>query len=330
MEIAIVLTTYENPIGIEESLKSILGQEMFSPKEIILVDSGSSLEVKERLRKLGGSFPNMKIILEEKNLGAGHSRNLGLSRVSSNYVLFMDAGDYLEPDALVTLSSVLGGFAPEIIFFSGYTQDFGRESRSPADFFLGRSLPSGRVVDINDLSLNPLIETKPQAWLKLYSIDFLRRQKLSFQKTLSSNDLSFHVKATLSSREVFILNRNLITYVIGHPHSVSESRKKSVGDLLLALEHSLDFLERLDMDTPGSMSRFLEFCVDVLHWKSSKSSFLQSMKLHWFFYRKLTFPLLRTGHSALSSWKKENVVKLLLILSFTGWGFNRLKYYLQT
>lgn len=324
-EISIVLTTHENLDGIRASIRSIMEQIDYKPSEIILVDSASSESVKERLLEIEDEINNLNLILLDKNRGGGHSRNVGKKEVLGDYVFFMDAGDYIEPDALCKLNRAHKDHKPEIIYFSGYTQIYQSDTRRPADFFLGQKMPTEMLFDVSSVNFNPLLETKPQAWLKLYSVEFLRREQLSFQEISSSNDLAFHVQSTLRCRRALALREYLITYVIDHPHSVSTSKGKSVQDLLSALRESLEFTKEQKNDLLDGTPKFLEFGVDVLHWKSSNSTFSEVMKIHVFAYKQFVLPLVRNRTSIVGLWRPTNILKLLGLLSLSSWPVTRAK-----
>jgi glycosyltransferase involved in cell wall biosynthesis len=65
--------------------------------EIIVVIDGKDDQLQDAIP---GNQSNINVIQSEHNLGAPGARNLGLSRVSGEHVLFLDADDYLRRGAI--------------------------------------------------------------------------------------------------------------------------------------------------------------------------------------------------------------------------------------
>jgi glycosyltransferase involved in cell wall biosynthesis len=77
---------------IGEAIQSVLMQTE-KDIELIIVDDGSTDGTKEFLDDWASQFPNIKIIHNEKNLGAGASRNLGTEAASADIIAITDADD---------------------------------------------------------------------------------------------------------------------------------------------------------------------------------------------------------------------------------------------
>jgi GT2 family glycosyltransferase len=77
----------------------------FKNSEVIVVDNGSTDGTFEVLSQ---SFPQIKLVRSEENLGVCGGRNLGLKHASndSKYILFLDHDIHLEKNALVKLLEV--------------------------------------------------------------------------------------------------------------------------------------------------------------------------------------------------------------------------------
>jgi glycosyltransferase involved in cell wall biosynthesis len=71
--------------------------------EIIVVEDGAY----DDLRKVISGFPNVRLITNKRNLGAAAARNMGLAHVSTPYVIFLDADDYVDSSLLAHLREEL-------------------------------------------------------------------------------------------------------------------------------------------------------------------------------------------------------------------------------
>jgi glycosyltransferase involved in cell wall biosynthesis len=90
---------------IEESVSSVLSQT-FKPKEVIVVDDGSSDKTWDVLKNLGFSLSesqkkSLRYIYKE-NGGVSSARNVGIELSSSEYVALLDSDDEWKPTKLET------------------------------------------------------------------------------------------------------------------------------------------------------------------------------------------------------------------------------------
>ncbi len=100
--ITVIIPTYNSASTIERALKSIIVQSLL-PREIIIIDDSSldnTLEVINAFVKQYSNFLDIRILSTEKNSGAGHSRNIGLTNAKFNMIAFLDSDDTWHPDKL--------------------------------------------------------------------------------------------------------------------------------------------------------------------------------------------------------------------------------------
>ncbi|MEV5320096.1 glycosyltransferase family A protein [Streptomyces sp. NPDC052687] len=75
-----------------------IGQEAL---QVIVVDDGSTDGTAEELERLAGAYPGLISIFKQKNSGGPSTpRNVGLDHARGRFVFFLDADDYLGPEAL--------------------------------------------------------------------------------------------------------------------------------------------------------------------------------------------------------------------------------------
>ena len=91
--------------SIDESIKSVLTQS-YRDFDIVICDFGSTDGTKERLTEVYGDNPRIKII-EKENIGAGAASNICIQNASGMYLLQLEIGDKLEPNAIENLLSII-------------------------------------------------------------------------------------------------------------------------------------------------------------------------------------------------------------------------------
>jgi glycosyltransferase involved in cell wall biosynthesis len=94
-KVSVLLPTYNRQRFIAESLESIIGQTL-PPSQVIVINDGSTDDTKAIL----GPFRGKIEYLECENRGKPSALNLGMTRVTGDYVWIMDDDDVALPDAL--------------------------------------------------------------------------------------------------------------------------------------------------------------------------------------------------------------------------------------
>lgn len=93
--ISIIIPCYNVEKYIEKCLNSIISQKL-KKYEIILVDDCSKDGTWKTINKYAKKYDNIICMKNEKNSGAGFSRNVALKIAKYDYVSFIDSDDYVE------------------------------------------------------------------------------------------------------------------------------------------------------------------------------------------------------------------------------------------
>ena len=95
IKFSIIVPAYNTYCYIDRCLKSILKQN-FKNLEIIVIDDGSTDNLKKQVNNLKKSYKNFIRFYRTKHRGVSNARNLGLKK--SEYIVFVDSDDYLNYD----------------------------------------------------------------------------------------------------------------------------------------------------------------------------------------------------------------------------------------
>ena len=98
-KVSIIVPIYNASEYLPRSIESILNQS-YEDLEIILIDDASLDNSKEIIKKYAHKDNRIKPIYSEVNQGVSKSRNMGLKLISGDYVMFIDADDYIIKDAV--------------------------------------------------------------------------------------------------------------------------------------------------------------------------------------------------------------------------------------
>ncbi len=92
--VSVIITTYNYAKFLPKAIESVLTQT-YKNFEIIIIDDGSSDNPKSVIKE----SRQLKYFYQE-NKGISAARNAGIKQSKGNYLLFLDADDWLEKDAL--------------------------------------------------------------------------------------------------------------------------------------------------------------------------------------------------------------------------------------
>lgn len=130
-ELSIIAVNYNGAKDTGAMIES-LRDNLSIPYELIVVDNGSRETEAVLLQE---SFPFIKAIRSEENLGFAGGNNLGIEAASGEYLFFLNNDTYVQDGSIFNLVDVmkqdasLGGISPKILFadkeggiqFAGYT-----------------------------------------------------------------------------------------------------------------------------------------------------------------------------------------------------------------
>ena len=97
--VSVIIPYFRKKSFIQKTLLSVLNQT-FKDFEIILIYDDEIKEDLKLIKKIVGNNPKIKIIENNKNLGAGLSRNKGIKNSSGSIIAFLDSDDYWVPERL--------------------------------------------------------------------------------------------------------------------------------------------------------------------------------------------------------------------------------------
>ncbi|KJD34538.1 glycosyl transferase family 2 [Tamlana nanhaiensis] len=110
--VSVVIPCYNHAQYLPKAINSVLNQS-YSEHEIIVIDDGSSDNTKDVCLK----FPEV-IYIHQKNAGLSAARNTGIKHAKGEYLVFLDADDWLVPDGIkLNLSFIVKN--SKIAFVSG-------------------------------------------------------------------------------------------------------------------------------------------------------------------------------------------------------------------
>ena len=239
--VSIVIPVYNAEEYLEETLRSVSGQS-YRNLEIICVDDGSSDNSLSILKKAKSSDSRI-IILSQANQGAGTARNLGMDAARGEYILFFDADDILNKNAVKTLVKAVARSDTDIVFF-GYRK-FSGGKRIHTDFSAKTlKVPMNKVISPADIADRLFQADHGMPWNKFYKTEFLRKTDVRFQALKNTNDEFFSRLTTVEAGRILFLNRVFVDYRVGNKSSLQGNSGKSILDCTYAMKAIVEELKK--------------------------------------------------------------------------------------
>ena len=125
MKISIITINYNNGEGLERTIQSVINQDNSLSIEHLVIDGGSIDNSREIIDKYQ---THIAYQCSEKDRGIYHAMNKGIAHATGEYLLFLNSGDFLEPDSIAKVVNQLSG--EDIVYGDLYFQDL-KGNRTP-------------------------------------------------------------------------------------------------------------------------------------------------------------------------------------------------------
>ena len=126
--ISVVVLTYNNLHLTQACLTSLVEETHYSNLEIVIVDNASSDGTVEYLREFGAKFNNVKVILNDDNVGFSAGNNVGLAAASGDYLVILNNDTVVTPGWASTLMRHLQADS-SVGLIGPVTNNIGNEAR---------------------------------------------------------------------------------------------------------------------------------------------------------------------------------------------------------
>lgn len=211
--ISVIVNVYNGEKFIKKCLDSIVNQT-YKNLEIIIVNDGST----DSTLSICNSYNDKRIkIITTPNQGLGLSRNTGIENANGEYLYFVDADDFIEPDAVEYLYKLIRTYNKKIATC--------RSQRIKSyDFIKKDNKEEITIKDSKEMVKNILLSIafSGTTWNKLYHKSIFN--SIRFEDRII-NDVAVTYKTYIEAKEI-IFSSLVKYYYYKHPDSIVEQRKK--------------------------------------------------------------------------------------------------------
>ena len=261
---SIVIPAYNKAKELERCLSTVLGQT-FAEIEVIVVDDGSTDETENVLSIFRQKDTRVSVIRHTENSSLLASRITGMKAAKGEYLLFVDADDYLELDTCERLYKWLKHKQCDIVEFAYQCEPYQDIEYYPT---VPDDIPKAMMQILYPYTV----------WNKCYSIELIQRalEKIESFYCNMSEDGYFSIVFTVMAKSYERIGDCLYHYVIGEGMSTAVYHDKTQVDRAVASiqakrEHlssflkknRTDLLEYLDGFYKNDLMSVWKLCIDA-------------------------------------------------------------------
>lgn len=211
--LSIILPVFNGESTIETAITSVLKQTV-SDWELVLINDGSNDDTDRICRKYEKKYKAIRLISQD-NRGLSAARNAGLSIAKGDFVAFLDADDWVEPNYYEMLLQAIHLGNVDMVM-SGYEREFWRGGRcrkvveissAPFEVELSGYFPK----ELEKLfSYNLFIHV----WNKLYRRSCIEENEIRFDETLYfAEDVQFNLDYYRNTEKLYCLGGHGYHYI---------------------------------------------------------------------------------------------------------------------
>lgn len=256
--VSIIMPAYNVGGSLISSVGSVLSQS-YHNIELVLVDDGSSDDTPALCDSFARTDPRV-VVIHQPNAGVSSARNAGIARATGEYLVFVDADDHLDNEALAITVPLLDRDSLDIACFGmTFVYHDGLRVSKRRDFSVQNLilLDSAELIRERFFELYELNYWQ-SACAKVFRTSFIRSHSLTFDAQLAIlEDFEFVVRSLTHVPRLRIVPEPLYDYNIDL--SVDPASRRPDIDYrrnFRRLEESLESMaQALHIDSPTEQTR---------------------------------------------------------------------------
>lgn len=203
--LSFIIPTYNVEKYIEDCLDSIFGQKINQDYEIILLDDASTDKTVEKIKsyKEKNKFEEIILIENKENKRQGYVRNQGVQMAKGDYIMFMDADDFLKEDSLNEILESIDQETDFCVFDWEYYKENKGFFRSGKDSFMKKK-------ELKENETEMLLNTFTYFTVnKIYRKDFLIKNNIKYGEGYYYEDFEFYAEVSNKAKKVMIFDKKI-------------------------------------------------------------------------------------------------------------------------
>lgn len=256
MQLSVIIPVYNVEKYVARAIESVLQNDLPPGSfEIIVVNDGSadgSLAIVERF---AAQQPMIKII-SQTNKGLGGARNTGIEHARGNYILFLDADDWINPGMLAQTVGYALQAQVDVL-------EFGAEGIMPDGKIAYRKSLSSNGQNYDGFTYALKFDYMWSACNKLYRTGFLKDHALYFTEQIYFEDLEFYARLIPKVSKIQAIPEIVASfYQSGDSitrHNSEAKKQKAYRDIVTIITRLHDQLMQVDAKDRAARKFYLQY-----------------------------------------------------------------------
>ena len=230
--ISVIIPAYNVEKYIARCLDSLINQDCTVDYSIVVVDDGSTDHTPSIIQEYATKYPSIIRYIYQKNGGQSSARNYGLEHSESEFVIFVDSDDYVEPGYIDTLFKLATNSNSDIAMCA--------MNRVSSDDGRGKRFESGFAKDFVTDDIDEVLRHSSFApWNKIFKRSIMG--ELRFPEGLTYEDFALIPQIMNRANRIAYTNKVLYHYFFNENSIINTAskRKKTNRDILKA-QHILE------------------------------------------------------------------------------------------
>lgn len=262
-KVSVIVPVYNSHNYLSKCIDSLVNQTLKNI-EIILVNDGSTDDSLSIMEKYKQKFNNIKII-NKKNGGQSSARNLGLTKASGEYILYIDSDDYIDVKMCEKMYNKAKMNNSDIVLCDYYIVECNKKNRVTI---------IEDDADNNNISNQQYFLTPPAPWNKLFKREFLQKNNFKFPEGIIYEDYAEVPTLILYNPCISYVKSPFCFYVQSENSTMRNlTYKKKYEDIFFASDYLYNKLKKHKEIYPELEYRFI-------------SHFLYEGSLNFYKYKK--------------------------------------------
>lgn len=207
-KVSVILSFYNAERTIERSIRAILDQT-YRNIEFVIIDDGSKDKSHAIAQELAQQDDRIRLI-NKPNTGVSDSRNIGLNAATGEWIYFVDADDWLVPDAIESFMKPAANPLCDLVVCDFYRVqgDVMSYKRGPAKGLVSREKYA------TFMSHRPSNFYYTSLWNKVFKRSIIEERHMRFDTKMQfGEDHVFILEYVMLVNKVALLDRALYYYV---------------------------------------------------------------------------------------------------------------------
>jgi glycosyltransferase involved in cell wall biosynthesis len=199
-KLSVIIPVYNSNEYLRKCLDSVLSQKN-TDLEVIIINDGSNDGSEKTVSEYADKDSRI-LLINQENRGIPFSRNKGLSLATGEYILFIDADDYIAPDSLQRIVKEVDENTPDILQVEFYGKQKNNLKRMPIHPV---RTPISGIKYFETMIKNRCLRIAPYA--NILKREFVESLSFRFDEEMTRmQDFEYYTKAIIKADRVMNLN----------------------------------------------------------------------------------------------------------------------------